>query len=67
MSGFFDNFRRLLGWWNSVQPLAVLYLIDQSQEHTSQRRRTAGIACDRHTSHDNKVRRTSFTPPKARQ
>ena len=60
MSGFFDNFRRLLGWWNSVQPPAIDLVISPATEFYARGRGTEFTAVERMTSLEFRPRPTTF-------
>ena len=60
MSGFFDNFRRLLGWWNSVQPPAIDLVISPATEFYARGRGTEIVAVERMTLLENRPRTTTL-------
>jgi hypothetical protein len=60
MSGFFDNFRRLLGWWNSVQPPAIDLVISPATEFYARGRGTEFVAVERMTLLECRLRLTTF-------
>ena len=60
MSGFFDNFRRLLGWWNSVQPPAIDLVISPATEFYARGRGTEFVAVERMTVLESRPRPTTF-------
>jgi hypothetical protein len=60
MSGFFDNFRRLLGWWNSVQPPVIDLVISPSVEFYARGRGTEFVAAERMTLLECRPRPTTF-------